>query len=373
MMENEGLIVFLGPTLKVDEARGLVDADYRPPASRGDIYRATKSDPRIILLIDGAFEAEAAVLHNEILWAISKGVTVFGAASMGALRAAELEQFGMIGFGKIFQAYRDGSLERDDAVAVVHGPAELGYPSLSTALVDVWATLDRALEVGVISSEERKLLSGIASKIFYKQLGLETLLVNAAQRSFPVERTQILRQYLASHGMFSQKRADAIGALETVVRERSSSPAASKPNFFFERTSAWEYLAAEMDEEEAAATLATCTLSSDTELAVIGLHLAEKEAQRRGYVSGPIEFEETARDFRQRNKLHRFSDVQRWMDTAQFQHDDYVNLIQDECFLKLLREIPRARLRSLMKRVNRYRRSAMALTMLAGEKQLTEK
>src|SRR5688572_32760283 len=51
------------------------------------------------------------------------GVRVFGAASMGALRAAELQPFGMIGVGQVFQAYRRGHLTDDDEVAVAHGPA----------------------------------------------------------------------------------------------------------------------------------------------------------------------------------------------------------------------------------------------------------
>src|SRR6185503_7571185 len=97
MMQSEDVIVFLGPTLQLQEARPLLDAVYWPPAKRGDIYRASKLEPRIILLIDGAFEAQASVLHNEILWALSKGITVCGAASIGALRAAELAPYGMVG------------------------------------------------------------------------------------------------------------------------------------------------------------------------------------------------------------------------------------------------------------------------------------
>ena len=48
---------------------------------------------------------------------MAAGTQVFGAASMGALRAAELAPFGMIGVGAIFAAYRDGRLTGDDEVA----------------------------------------------------------------------------------------------------------------------------------------------------------------------------------------------------------------------------------------------------------------
>ena len=63
---------------------------------------------------------------------------------MGALRAAELHTFGMRGVGRIFEAFRDGEVEDDDEVAVVHGPAELGYLVLSEPMFNIRATLARA-------------------------------------------------------------------------------------------------------------------------------------------------------------------------------------------------------------------------------------
>ena len=35
--------VFLGPSLQNDQARGLLDADYYPPARKGDVYRIIPS------------------------------------------------------------------------------------------------------------------------------------------------------------------------------------------------------------------------------------------------------------------------------------------------------------------------------------------
>ena len=55
--------------------------------------------PVAIGLIDGYFERVPSVSHKEILWAMSQGIVVIGAASMGALRAAELAPFGMLGVG----------------------------------------------------------------------------------------------------------------------------------------------------------------------------------------------------------------------------------------------------------------------------------
>jgi hypothetical protein len=357
-MERDDVIVFLGPTLSVSEARQLLDADYRMPANRGDVYRASRSEPQIIVLIDGAFESEAAVLHNEILWALSKGIDVLGAASIGALRAAELAPFGMIGVGKIFQDYRDGMLERDDAVAVVHGPAEVGYPLLSTPLVDVWATLDRAFEFQVLSMNERKILRDLSAGMFYKQLGMQALIKKGVQMGYAIERAKILEQYVTAQGVFSQKREDAIEVLRLISDERY--PPSTALDFAFERTSAWEKLVAEQEQDDRSLSPKDSVFDTELELAAIGLGLAEKEVQRRGYVIGPAEFQQTAHTFRHKHELRKFSDVQRWMECAGFEHDDYVKLIEDEFLIQQSRALTQNRLQELILRVDRRRRSALS-------------
>ena len=95
---TDEIVVFLGPTLGHDDARALLpNARFLPPARQGDVYRAVRAhDPKKIGLVDGVFLNVPAVWHREILWALEQGVEVFGAASMGALRAAELDDFGMM-------------------------------------------------------------------------------------------------------------------------------------------------------------------------------------------------------------------------------------------------------------------------------------
>ncbi|MGZ5959233.1 MAG: TfuA-like protein, partial [Myxococcaceae bacterium] len=93
------MIAFLGPSLPAAEARGLGELELRPPARRGDIWRALVRAPRAIALVDGVFEASPSVWHHELRAALDAGVRVFGAASMGALRAAELAAEGMRGVG----------------------------------------------------------------------------------------------------------------------------------------------------------------------------------------------------------------------------------------------------------------------------------
>ncbi len=135
-------VVFTGPTISASEVRELwPEVDVQPPAARGDVLRAVRRDVTTIVLIDGYFEHRLSVWHKEILWALTRGVRVYGAASMGALRAAECAAFGMIPVGKIARQFLDGTLERDDEVAVAHASAEHGYRTASEAAVNIRETL----------------------------------------------------------------------------------------------------------------------------------------------------------------------------------------------------------------------------------------
>ena len=180
-------VVFLCPSLALAEARAALDAHYLPPARQGDVYRALRDlRPSVIGIVDGLFHQTPSVWHKEILFAMAQGVTIFGAASMGALRAAELCAFGMRGVGTIFEAYRDGvyppyaaPFERDDEVALIHGPPETGFAALSDALVDMRATLAEAAEAGVIDSGLRDALVARAGAIYYQDRSYDALLEGA--------------------------------------------------------------------------------------------------------------------------------------------------------------------------------------------------
>src|SRR6188472_4715239 len=172
-------VVFLGPTLPLDEARAVLDAQYLPPAGNGDVLRAALRRPRAIALVDGVFERVPAVWHKEILFALSEGVHVYGAASMGALRAAELDAFGMRGVGTVYRAYAEGVLEDDDEVAVAHAGAEDGFRALSDAMVDVRATLAAALSAGVVCEETVEALVERINATFYAERALVAALDRA--------------------------------------------------------------------------------------------------------------------------------------------------------------------------------------------------
>ena len=147
-------LLFVGPTLPACEVR-LPGVEILPPASVGDVLRATRRrGVRRIALIDGYFERMAAVWHKELLIAIERGIAVYGAASMGALRAAELAPFGMIGVGAIYRAYRRGELVADDEVAVAHLPEEYAFEPTGEPLVNLRFALAAAARARVITDRK---------------------------------------------------------------------------------------------------------------------------------------------------------------------------------------------------------------------------
>ncbi|MGI9334787.1 MAG: TfuA-like protein [Gammaproteobacteria bacterium] len=243
---RKGVYIFAGPTLPTAAAKAELNAIYLPPARQGDIYRLVElRAPSVIGLIDGYFSQVPAVWHKEVLWALRNGAHVFGAASMGALRAAELEPFGMRGVGEVFNAYRTGVLppyetpfEDDDEFAVVHGPADAGYLAVSEALVNVRVTLCEAARAGVIDSACRDTLVATAKSAFYADRTWQWLLgPSSPARIDDVTRAR-LEAWLPDNAI-DAKRRDALEMLREVDRFARTDPPPFNASFRFEPTSQW--------------------------------------------------------------------------------------------------------------------------------------
>ena len=119
---EEKVLVYLGPSLSLARAREILpDAIYRAPAKQGDLLSdMVNLSPTHIILIDGVFDSNLSPWHKEIVYGLQfPGIqAIYGASSMGALRASECDWIGMIGVGQIYQWYRDGITEDDAEVAL---------------------------------------------------------------------------------------------------------------------------------------------------------------------------------------------------------------------------------------------------------------
>ncbi len=206
------IIVFLGPSLEREAAEAILPAEYRPPAKRGDLLRAVEDGAAVIGLIDGVFHQESAVAHREILAAVKKGVTVIGASSMGALRAAEMDTLGMVGVGEIYRMYKSGELVSDDEVALVFDP-ETGF-SLSEPLINIRFTLKEAVQQEIITPQERAALLAAAQSVFYPQRTYGRI-VSAAGAAIDQETQERFLAFVKLHAV-DRKREDAIAALDYI-------------------------------------------------------------------------------------------------------------------------------------------------------------
>lgn len=217
------IVVFLGPTLGCRDASKCLDANYRPPAEQGDIVRAVRSmGAHTIVLVDGVFAKAPAVRHKEILWALARGIRVYGAASMGALRAAELYPYGMLGYGLIYRWYRATPLADDDEVAVAMMPSELGAHALSEALVNIRLTLRRAERQGLIPIQTRRTLEDLARSLYFLERTYPSLFDRAVS-ILPSDQGALiapLRQWVENHAS-NQKREDALGLLRHIAAARN--------------------------------------------------------------------------------------------------------------------------------------------------------
>ncbi|MGC9514840.1 TfuA-related McrA-glycine thioamidation protein [Methanocrinis sp.] len=200
-MRSRDIVVFLGPSLDRASAEKILEADYRPPAKRGDVFRAAKEGAKIVGLIDGVFFQESAVAHKEVLRVLEMGVVVVGASSMGALRAAELHQFGMEGVGEIFRLYRDGVLISDDEVALIFDPIK--FEPLSEPLVNIRDNVKVAQKNGIIDAEAGEKILAAASSLYFPKRSYDRILTEAedldecareAFRSFLLEERRDLKK-----------------------------------------------------------------------------------------------------------------------------------------------------------------------------------
>jgi len=234
-------VVFVGPTIGAEAVRGVLpDAEICPPARAGDIYAAGLQGADAIGLIDGYFDGVPSVWHKEVLWALKRGLPVFGASSMGALRAAELHSFGMIGVGAIFEAYADGTFEDDDEVALRHGPAELGYVALSEPMVNIRATLDHAVATGVLAPKIAEELIQRAKALFFPERSWARVLEGAARDGLAVEADAV-QAWVRAQGV-DQKREDALALLAVMARLPAQGMTPPHAEFAFQHSVAWEAL-----------------------------------------------------------------------------------------------------------------------------------
>jgi hypothetical protein len=210
-------IIFSGPSLPPSSIADRAGLTWRPPLRQGDLHRAVLEGATALGVIDGVFETTPTVWHDEILFALDRRIPVYGAASIGALRAAELHSFGMKGVGRIFEWFRDGILEDDDEVAMLHGPPELDFVHLTVAMVDIRASVQEGVDRGLIDAATASEIVAIAKGTFYKQRTWDSIFERMSETpNSPARICEVRRRLAAAH--IDLKRSDARLLLDELLR-----------------------------------------------------------------------------------------------------------------------------------------------------------
>lgn len=208
-------VIFTGPSLSHEEARKIFgEAEYRAPIKRGDALKALKEGKKILGIIDGVFHQEVAISPREILEVLKEGVFVVGGSSIGALRAVELCDFGMIGVGEVFRMFKRGELESDDEVAVLFNPET--FEAISEPLVNIRATISTLVSKGVLGAELGGKLIEIGKRLHYSKRSYESI-VSEALKAGLVSESEVDRLLsLLRDNAINLKKLDAIKVVEKV-------------------------------------------------------------------------------------------------------------------------------------------------------------
>jgi TfuA protein len=218
-------IIFIGPSLNHDKARRIFQADYRAPAKKGDLmmlltsYSNSTEEPNstnFVGLVDGLFLQDYPPTPIEVYQLLSnKNFHVVGGASIGALRAIELEKFGMVGIGKIFELFRNGATDADDEVAVTFQQGA-GEDIQSEAMIDIRFNLFVACRKQIITDRVKRAIAKTAKSIYFPYRNY-THVLEQTRLDFPELSTQLdsFSAYI-NENRLSLKEHDAIKVVEYI-------------------------------------------------------------------------------------------------------------------------------------------------------------
>ena len=205
-------IIYVGPSVSVEKAKIIFDADYRLPAKKGDLLRllmGNDDNHLIVGLIDGLFLQEYPPTPIEVFQLVHrKNTVVLGGASLGALRAVELEKYGMIGIGKIFELYKKNKIIADDEVAVTF--SQETQQLQSEAMIDIRYNLFIASRKRVIDKETRRATLRVAKNIYFPYRNYLDI-IDETKRRYPSLSYYLesFREYIGENRR-SLKERDAI-------------------------------------------------------------------------------------------------------------------------------------------------------------------
>ncbi|MFF7403017.1 TfuA-like protein [Streptomyces murinus] len=205
--------VFVGPSCPEPEVvRNFPDVIPHRPVRHGDLFSDGIKQGDVVVILDGVYHHQLALRHKEILDAIDRDVILVGAASIGALRAVELESHGMIGVGQVFRWYREGIFDGDDAVSVAHGDSG-SLVGLNIPLVNLYSAMIIAHAEEVIDAEQMRHLLELFEAVYYPLRSAEHVVSIAGENGASRFAKWFRSWWEKDPARFDQKRRDSLAAI----------------------------------------------------------------------------------------------------------------------------------------------------------------
>ena len=233
---------FIGPSIRAHQVREELagveaEVEILPPVQQGDLLRLHPRLPDVIGIIDGYFYQVPAVYHKEILVVLEQGTRVLGSSSLGALRAAELDVFGMEGVGQVYRLYKRGSIDGDDEVALVHLEEDEHFRPMTVPLVTIRHNVARARGQRIISARTAAAVVASGKRLRFTHRTYRAALAGVPASAAPAEELARLADFLAHHAV-DIKHADARALVRTVAeRLRGQQPWPERPALSVYQTS----------------------------------------------------------------------------------------------------------------------------------------
>lgn len=208
-------IIFGGPSIGSLVEQYHECFDLRPPIQRNDLYElAEQQRPGCALIVDGLFGSSMAISPTECIDLMKRGWLLYGASSMGALRAADCCAVGMMGIGDIFNGFHLGYFHSDSDVAVKYDSRSYSEITVPYVQIDYIVSILKH-QISVPDIKTRLLLKALKKVPWYDRH--PKLIADHLLEFFKDVKREPLLEYLTS-AQHSIKCKDAQMAANLIMR-----------------------------------------------------------------------------------------------------------------------------------------------------------
>ena len=231
-------------------------------------------------------------------------------------------------------------------------PPTVGFAPLSDAMVNIRATLDKALSEGIISSETHQILVNSAKRSFYQDRTIRALVDNAEKLGAPLSESESLRRWLDKSGIVDQKKLDTAAALEEIRVRHAGASSRKQVAYHFEHTCYWDHMrrdsesrSSSVDDSNAmtqSAILDEVRLSgqwSNFTQGALLRHFSVREARQQGFESTDDQIEQAALGLRKRLGLLEPEQLRAWLADQQLTRDEFLKLAADQAAVDYVRQL----------------------------------